>query len=78
MPAVLFNIRLDGKAEGCVRVSLQDGQSLKEARGTFTIAAGFIKRQAVLGEEQPQFPGGVRKFTCHDLQDLLSRKLLSN
>ena len=33
MPAVSFNIRLDGKAEGCVEVALKEGQSLKEARG---------------------------------------------
>ena len=35
MPAVLFNIRLDGKSEGCVKVVLEDGQSLKDARGEY-------------------------------------------
>ena len=33
MPAFVFNIRLDGKNEGCVKVTLEDGQSLKDARG---------------------------------------------
>lgn len=33
MPTVEFSIRLDGKPEGCVKVFMEDEQSLKEARG---------------------------------------------
>ena len=33
MPNVQFSIRLDGKPEGCVKVTLREDQSLKDARG---------------------------------------------
>ena len=33
MPTVEFTVRLDGKSEGCVKVTMKDEQSLKEARG---------------------------------------------
>lgn len=49
MPAVSFNIRLDGKAEGCVEVALKEGQSLKEARGFIVAqAAEQLGHQVIL------------------------------
>ncbi|DBA94041.1 TPA: hypothetical protein ACH3X1_001690 [Trebouxia sp. C0004] len=48
MPAFVFNIRLDGKSEGCVKVTLEDGQSLKDARGLIVAQAAEQLGQQVL------------------------------
>lgn len=48
MPAFVFNIRLDGKNEGCVKVTLEDGQSLKDARGLIVAQAAEQLGQQVL------------------------------
>lgn len=48
MPTVDFTIRLDGKAEGCVKINMKDEQSLREARGLIVAQAAEQLGQEVL------------------------------
>ena len=52
MLKVLFNVKLDGNMEGAVVVLVNEGQSLKEARGPFIMLTRAQVRERVRHRHQ--------------------------